>query len=221
DAAPEILKEGERLFGPSPLVWRTGGGKFAMAYRHNGERRCIRPIASAPIDLLGAGFVIAPPSAGKIQPYEIVRGTLDDLDRLPVACIPEQIARLVGRCPPTERIAEGKRNNELFKQCRSIVAYCDSLDVLIDAARTWADDRVASPLPSAEIIKTCNSVWQYRGGRRRMVISGPFLETPEWDALAADMTALALFGYLSANEGPGARFMLANGLDKKLGSSRR
>src|SRR5688572_1687188 len=38
---PAILSEGERLFGCSPLVWRTGGGKFAMAFRHNGESRQI------------------------------------------------------------------------------------------------------------------------------------------------------------------------------------
>ena len=61
DVDPAIIKEGERLFGASPLVWRTGGSKFAAAYRHNGERRHIRPIPSVPIDLLGGGFAVMPP----------------------------------------------------------------------------------------------------------------------------------------------------------------
>jgi hypothetical protein len=220
DTDPAIVKEGERLFGRSPLLWRTGGGKFAMAFRHNGEGRSIRPLPSLPIDLLGAGFVVAPPSEGKARPYEVIRGTLADLDRLPVARIPEEIVRLKGR-RTTERVAEGWRNRELFKHCRSIVGYCDTLDDLIDAAQTWAEDRLASPLSSVEIIKTCNSVWRYRGGRRNMVVASALLQSRQWQALAADITALALFGYLSMSEGPGARFMLADGFAVKLGWSRR
>ncbi len=95
---PAIIREGERLFGQSPLLWRTGGGKFAMPFRHNGEGRHIRPIKSLPIDVLGAGFAVAPPSAGETRAYEIIKGTLADLDRLPVARIPDEIAKL-GACP--------------------------------------------------------------------------------------------------------------------------
>lgn len=97
---PAIVSEGERLFGCSPLLWRTGGGKFAMAFRYNGEARRIRPIASLPIDLLGRGFAVAPPSVGAIRNYEIIRGTLADLDRLPVARIPDEIGRLMADRAP-------------------------------------------------------------------------------------------------------------------------
>jgi hypothetical protein len=53
--------------GPSPIIVRTGSGKFHALYRHNGERRSIRPWGKevVPIDLLGAtGLCIAPPSIG-------------------------------------------------------------------------------------------------------------------------------------------------------------
>jgi Bifunctional DNA primase/polymerase, N-terminal len=95
---PKILEDGERLFGPSPLVWQTGGGKFAAAYKFNGETRQIRPIPGMPIDILGGGFVVAPPSKGAKRRYEIIRGSLDDLRRLPTAQIP---ATAPERRPPS------------------------------------------------------------------------------------------------------------------------
>jgi len=121
--------------------------------------------------------------------------------------------------PPFERIPEGRRNNELFKYCNSIVGYCDELDQLIDAATTWAADRLASPLSSAEIIKTCDSAWQYRGGRKRIV--NHIVERPEYEALVANTGALALFAFLSAENGAGAEFMIANGLGAARGWPRR
>ena len=109
---------------------------------------------------------MAPPSEGATRRYRIIRGSLDNLDRLPVARIPDEL--LTGSKPQressgSERIPKGRRNSELFAYCSSIIAYCDTPDQLIDAAWTWADGRLALPLPTAEITKTCNSVWQYRG----------------------------------------------------------
>jgi Primase C terminal 1 (PriCT-1) len=219
DTDPAIIGEGEHLFGCSPLLWRTGGGKFAMPFRHNGEDRRIRPIRSLPIDLLGGGFAVAPPSAGATMAYEIIRGTLADLDRLPVARIPDEIAKLMPAGDRIGLIPKGERNNELFKHCRVIVDHCDTIDQLIDAATTWADDRLAAPLSAPEIIKTCNSVWQYRGGRKR--IMNQIVEAPEYGALVANVGALALFAYLSAENGPGAEFMIADGLSKARGWPRR
>ena len=48
-----VVGEAVKLFGESPILWRTGGGKFAMPFRWNGDARQIRPIASLPIDILG------------------------------------------------------------------------------------------------------------------------------------------------------------------------
>ncbi len=216
---PAIIREGERLFGQSPLLWRTGGGKFAMPFRHNGEGRHIRPIKSLPIDVLGAGFAVAPPSAGETRAYEIIKGTLADLDRLPVARIPDEIAKLVHAGDRIGLIPKGERNKELFNYCNRVVNHCDTIDQLIDAAMTWADNRLAAPLAPAEIIKTSNGVWQYRGGRKR--IMNHIVDAPEYDALVANVGALALFAYLSAENGSRAEFMIADGLGKARGWPRR
>jgi hypothetical protein len=48
--------------GPTPLVVRTASGKLHGYYRHNGEQRRIRPQREMPIDIIGAGLAVAPPS---------------------------------------------------------------------------------------------------------------------------------------------------------------
>ena len=50
------VQEAIKLFGESPVLWRTGSGNHAMAFRFNGEGRHIRPIDGVPLDLLGGGL---------------------------------------------------------------------------------------------------------------------------------------------------------------------
>jgi hypothetical protein len=69
--------------GSSPLIVRTASGKWHGYYRHNGERRQIRPVRDVPIDILGGGYAVAPPSRFTKGEYEFIQGTLDDL-----ACLP-------------------------------------------------------------------------------------------------------------------------------------
>jgi hypothetical protein len=214
DTDPAIIREGERLFGVSPLHWRTGGGKFALAFRHNREGRRIRCIPTLPIDLLGGGFVVAPPSAGLRQPYEIIKGSLADLDRLPIARIPEGVA-----APQVTQIQEGERNAKLFQYCNSVVFYCDDIEQLIDAAETWAAQRLTAPLSVAEIRKTCGSVWKYRGGRKRII--NHLVGQSQWEVLIAQPDILGVLTVLSAENGPDAEFMIADGLGEARGWPRR
>ena len=81
-----VLRDALDRHGPTPFIVRTASGKFHGLYRHNGEKRCSRPWKGQglPIDLLGKGLAIAPPSITKNGDYRIVNGTLDDLDRLPI-----------------------------------------------------------------------------------------------------------------------------------------
>ncbi|MCQ0970160.1 hypothetical protein MLD63_06975 [Paracoccus sp. TK19116] len=53
-----------------------------MWFSYAGEGRHIREVPLGLIDILGADQVLAPPSRRK-QGYELIRGTLTDLDRLP------------------------------------------------------------------------------------------------------------------------------------------
>jgi hypothetical protein len=154
-----------------------------------------------------------------VRAYEIVRGTLADLDRLPLARIPDEIAVVMPARERTGLIPKGKRNNELFKHCRGIVDYCDTLDQLIDAATTWADDRLSVPLSVPEIIRTCQSVWRYRGGQRKVVHQ--MLDPEQYARLLERPEIFGVFAYLAAENGPNAEFMIADGLAKARGWSRR
>ena len=70
--------------GRTPIVVRTGSGNRQAWYRHNGEERLIRPEPDKPIDILGGGFVVGPPSHGTKSNYQFIEGGLDDLDRLAI-----------------------------------------------------------------------------------------------------------------------------------------
>ncbi|WP_395708533.1 bifunctional DNA primase/polymerase [Reyranella sp.] len=198
-------------FGDTPLQVLTPSGGRHLYFRNNGETRRIRPLPD--VDVLGAGNVVC---AGSVVPkgrYLIERGSLDDINRLP--------ALRAALASPTkvEKVPVGERNETLFRYCQRTVSFCDTLDQLLDAARTWADNQLAAPLPDAEIVKTCNSVWNYRGGRRRVM--NHIVESPTWAALVAKPDALALFAYLSAENGPDADFMIADGLGPARGWSHR
>jgi hypothetical protein len=64
DIADEtVFADALQRHGETPIKVRTGSGKFHAWYRHNGERRRIRPFGDLPIDLLGrGGLIVAPPS---------------------------------------------------------------------------------------------------------------------------------------------------------------
>ena len=72
-------------FGDTPITIRTASGKSKAWYRHNGETRRIRPIEGLPVDILGDGFTIAPPShrSDLGRSYAFLTGSLSDLDHLP------------------------------------------------------------------------------------------------------------------------------------------
>ncbi len=59
--------------GEPAIVVRSISGHWQGWYRHNGERRRIRPWPGQPIDLLGSGYVVAPPSEGAHGRYEFVK----------------------------------------------------------------------------------------------------------------------------------------------------
>ena len=70
--------------GQTPIIARTASGKFHAWYRFNGEGRHVRAWGrDLPIDLLGGGVIVAPPSAFNDNAYTFIAGSLDDIDRLP------------------------------------------------------------------------------------------------------------------------------------------
>jgi hypothetical protein len=206
-----LAEEVEGRFGATLLRVRTPSGGRHLYYRHGGERRQIRALPD--VDILGAGNVVAALSVVSNGRYQLERGTLDDLDRLP------PMKELEARSRDGTTICRGQRNTELFLYCRSIVGHCDNYDQLLDTARTWADRRLAEAMPDAEVVKTAASVWRYRGGRRRVM--NHIVGRPVFSALAADPAVLGVCAYLSAENGPNAEFMIADGLGVARGWPRR
>jgi Bifunctional DNA primase/polymerase, N-terminal len=203
-----VVAEAIKLFGKSPILWRTGGGHFAMPFRHNGESRRIRALADLPIDLLGSGYAVAPPSKGSKQRYEFLQGTLADFDRLPVIrlnCNFEQ------RTDAKPIAIEGERNDKLFRHCLEQAQYCDTFDDLLDVARAFNDDCLP-PDSNMTVVKTATSAWKRTlgGTVRHGMVSVP---RPAITALAPENPdALALFTVLAAFNGRDSTFWIANGM---------
>ena len=141
-ANDNILADSLDRHGRTPLIARTGSGKFRAYYKHNGERRKIRPWRGLAIDLFGTGgFAVAPPSQVAKGEYCFIQGSLDDLDRLPVL-------RNIDLARPVQ---EGERNNKLWRHCMKAAHHVESFDELLDVARTYNDDCLP-PMEDSEVI---------------------------------------------------------------------
>jgi hypothetical protein len=147
-----VLADVQQRYGPSPLIVQTGGGGYHVWYKHGGERRLIRPDPDRPIDILGGGFVIAPPSQVAKGQYRIIQGTLDDLDRLPL------LHRVLDGLH-WQRMREGDgRYVEMRRACQREVRYVDSAEALLAWALTRNLDFL-EPLPHEEVMRAVHWAW--------------------------------------------------------------
>lgn len=174
----------------------------------------IRPDPTKPIDILGGGVVIAPPSQIK-KGYGFLLGSLQDLNALP------GMRGLGGPLKPPCPIRKGERNNTLFRHLMRQAVACDDLDALTDVARTFAENQFADAMPDTEIVKTAQSVWKYQAQNRNWVASHrPLRALDGLGGLARDHPdALALLTILREVHPPGAEFALALAMAKVLGWS--
>jgi hypothetical protein len=215
-----ILADAMDRHGPTPLVIRTASGKFHAPYRHNRERRRIRPWRGLPIDLLGAGLCIAAPSVITKGPYEIIEGRLDDLDRLPImrGLEAELYSTHVG---PRPQMREGDgRNNWLFRQLGRDAHSCDDFDQLLDRAQTL-NEGLGDPMQDAEVAKIAGSIWKYTTqGRNRFGKHGAWFPVNEVSAWKIGPDAFYLLAFLRAHNHPDATFWVANGLAETFGWDR-
>jgi hypothetical protein len=154
----DVLSE----FGPTPFIVRSGSGNFQAWYRHNGEKRRVKKPGERPIDILGDGFVVAPPSRGAKGTYTIVEGSLDDLPDLPV------MRRSTTKTPAPRaiqgnwgRIQKGARNEALFRSCMRAAPRCQSFDDLLWQAVMMNAAELCEPLSDAEVAGVARSAWGY------------------------------------------------------------
>lgn len=147
-----LLADALDEFGPTPIIVRSGSGNFQAWYRHNGERRRVRP-DHRPIDILGDGFVVAPPSIGSKGSYGIIQGSLDDLASLPT------MRRVAANDPPLEKVETGKRNQTLWRECMKRARDCGSISELMEVAMQSNLATFYEPLPDQELLRIVASAW--------------------------------------------------------------
>jgi hypothetical protein len=160
-----VLADSQLRHGKSPFIVMTGNGYHAW-YRHGGERRQIRPDPNTPIDILGGGLVIAPPSQVAKAEYQIIQGTLDDL-----GCLPPIHAALDGLRSDNAPIPEGKRDNSLFRFGLEQAQHVDDFESLLDAMRTRNMD-CRPPLADDVVVAKAMSAWRYEQEGRNLVGRG-------------------------------------------------
>ena len=208
--------------GATPLVARTASGKLHAYYRHNGERRWIRPRRDVPIDILGGGLNVAPPSRIETDQYQFIQGSLDDVARLPVL---RNLAQgLSADAVPTDwgSMREGDgRNNAFFRLLGRAAHHCDDFDQLFDYATT-RNAELGEPMEPAEVVKVAQSVWKMQvEGRNRFGQHGAWVPVQLSRKLASYPNTYTLYGVLRAENGPHSIFPIANAMAPKLGIGRK
>jgi hypothetical protein len=162
-------------FGLTPVIVRTASGKHHAYYRHDGERRRIRPIPGHPIDILGEGGIcVAPPSAWPAGGrYEFARGSLTDLSRLPtirvgaVHNLEPGTAEKV-RAINDNAVTTGRRNDTVFRLALALAHAVESQADLLIQTRKANAELSKPPLPDAEVQRAVGSAWRYKMSGRLM-----------------------------------------------------
>jgi Bifunctional DNA primase/polymerase, N-terminal len=227
-----VLATALNRHGSSPIIVRTGSGKFHAPYRHNGELRRIRAWGKGlPIDLLGAGLCIAPPSTVTKGTYEIIEGHLDDLDRLPImrgldAGMYVEAPSIVPDEAEPEIIPEGTRNTTLWRFCmrqasthRIETGKAIDRGELIEVARR-INAGCSPPLPESEVIAIAASAWGYEISGKNWFGTGQRIVTSHDEIKLLSQDAYYLLCILRQHHW-GRQFVVANAMAEKLDWSRK
>ena len=158
-----LLNDFQSRYGASPFIVETGGGYHAY-YKYGGERRHVRPWgAHIPVDILGGGYAVAPPSVAAKGHYKILHGTLEDLERLlPLRVMLDELRKPI----PT-----GTRNTSIFRTGLEQASHADDYETLLDVMRTRNMD-CQTPLPDSEVVNAARSAWKYECEGRNLVGRG-------------------------------------------------
>jgi hypothetical protein len=233
-----VVQDGERMFGASPFMVRTGRGYHAY-FRHGDERRDTSELKSAtglPIDICGAGgYVVAAPSVGVTRPYEVIRGGLADLERLPYARLPDFLGSKARppRAPrsgdPNRRpraagdsIPDGERHEALKKTCMRHVWHVDAFDGLVDCARTFNELKCIPPVEDAEVVDIARWYWDMKEKGLLVRVGKRHWMEDAHELIKADRDAGTLFFHLRmVHPSAEQRFVVANAMAKSFGMDRK
>ena len=223
-----VHQEAIKRYGETPLICRTQSGGVHLYYRHAGECRSVRPDPDVPVDICGAGgYVVAPPSQGSKGAYGYIKGSLDDLDRLPTISIPVGQAEAISLVTRWVRANIGERNKLLWRYAMMQAPHVSKFDDLLDVAMTANGmDDTGSPLSDQEVMRLTMSAWRYeQEGRNWIGHTGGgsmIVPNPATRALLElrDGNAALLFMALRHQYKPSAIFPLAKSRAKALGIHR-
>ena len=216
--------------GATPIIIMTASDKFHAWYRFNGEGRKIRPWSDLPFDILGGGFVVAPPSTTERNKsktergqYQFIQGSLDDLDRLPImqnlgpelytapsrktcrsAC--EKLAS------PMRGMREGNgRNKQLFQTigpiAREICAEHGTQDALFNVAMSHNHDS-AQPMDIEEVRKIVGQVWKMTNEHRNWIGRGGQRQTEIFSFITGNVDAFCLLEFLRVTNKASSMFWI-------------
>ncbi len=136
-------------FGETPIAVATPSGGAHLYYAHDGERCAnLRAREGLDVDIKGeGGYVLVPPSTGPSgRPYRFTRGSWADLDSLPgMTGAPQPV---VSHLRP---VKDGERGDAIFRACLRQAVSCDTLEDLVDVART-INAVYEPPLPDANVV---------------------------------------------------------------------
>jgi hypothetical protein len=200
-----VTDDAIKRHGEPHIITRTASCKFPLLYRYNGERRRMRPWAE--IDILGdGGFVVTAPSKIGTGTYEIIKGHIDDLDRL------EPMRGIEAVAEQAHIVKKGARNSTLWRHCMRQAHHCDDFGALLDVARTF-NESCQPALEDEEVMKIANSAWGYiERGENRFGQHGAYFPVGEVAAMLQDPDAFVLLAFLRTHNGPWATFMCTNTL---------
>jgi Bifunctional DNA primase/polymerase, N-terminal/Primase C terminal 1 (PriCT-1) len=219
-ADPKEVDKAIERHGDTPIIVKTASNKYHLYYRHNRERRLVGG-GGDKIDVLGAGFVVSPPSisldGGR---YEFIRGDLRDIRNLPtMRGVSELVTerKVVAKQGPFK---EGNRNDMLFRACMYEAKQAESFDDLLAWARDFNGVNMQPALLDMEVIRTATSAWEYQvrgenfigGGGRLVTMPDPMLD----DLMHSNQDAILLMLIVRRNHWSRERFHLANGMAETM-----
>jgi hypothetical protein len=235
-ASESVLADAIGCHGDSPIVIKTASGGYHAWFRHNGEKRMVRPFGrDLPIDIIGNGLIIAPPSRTAKGTYEFINGGLDDIDRLPVLRglpeapkpIPAANDDHVSVAKDDVLVPHGTRNDKLWRMLMREAAKRDkTLDQLVEWGRQKSlTFELDPPMTQTEIFNSAKSALRYEAaglngfGHQRVVSSN--FDTEVKELAARDVHALALLMMLRGHHFHEEEFFVANAMAESLGWTRK
>lgn len=185
----ETLEALESKYGPLPDTWTclTGGGGIHYYFQCDDPNLTVAAGFAPGLDYRGAGgYVMVPPSVhenGREYVWEVGHTPTNT----PLAPLPEWLHTLMlnGAKPtPTprkeapEKVAEGQRNQEMFKLAASLRSKGLTVDEITAAVTEANKGRCNPPLPDSEIKAICNSAGRYERGPEQSKEVRPLSITP-------------------------------------------